>query len=123
MDQDGHLLQMHLPPPATHTSNERNAANSVGLGWFWTTCLCGWAAAGEVDVFINNIFCTQKYRLQTKFSPFAPENAAAASSNYSKAGPGERMVVHAAKALNSEEAAQKSWFRAGVENGLERGRP
>jgi hypothetical protein len=77
---------------------------------------------GEVDV-INIIFCTQKYRLQNKYSPFAPENAAAASSNYSKAGPGERMAVHSEKALNREEAAQKSWFRAGVENGLRRGKP
>jgi hypothetical protein len=33
----------------------------------------------------------------------------AASLNYSKAGPGDMMAdVHAAKALNSEEAAQKS---------------
>jgi hypothetical protein len=58
LDQDGHLLSMHLPPPAAHTSNEPNAANSVGYEWFWTRCLCGWAAAGEVDV-INIIFCTQ----------------------------------------------------------------
>jgi hypothetical protein len=50
---------------------------------------------GKVDV-LNNIFFTQKYKLQTKYSPFAAENAAAASSNYSKAGPGERMIVHAA---------------------------
>jgi hypothetical protein len=77
----------------------------VGCGWFWTTRLCGWAAAGEVDVF-NIIFCTQKHRLQSKYSPVAPENAAAASSNYSKAGPGERMDVPSAKALNREVAAQ-----------------
>jgi hypothetical protein len=74
-----------------------------------------------VDVF-NIIFCTQKYRLQNKYSHFAPENAAAASSNYSTAGPGERMAVHAAEALNSEEAARKSWFHVGVENGLRRGK-
>jgi hypothetical protein len=33
------------------------------------------------------------------------------------------MAVHAAKALDSEEAAQLSWFRAGVENDLLRGKP
>ena len=104
IDQDEHLLNTNLPPPAAHTSNEPNAANSVGYGWFWTHRLCGWAAAGEVAVF-NIIIRTQKYRLQTKYSPFAPENAMAASSNYSKAGPGERMAVHSAKALNREEAA------------------
>jgi hypothetical protein len=93
LDQDGHLLTMHLPPPAAHTSNEPNAAKSVDCGWFWTTHLCGWAAAGEVDV-INIIFCTQKYRLQNITSPFAPENAAAASSNYSKAAMRRMMAGH-----------------------------
>ena len=58
IDQDEHLLNKNLPPPAAHTSNEPNAANSVGYEWFWTRRLCGWAAAGEVDV-INIIFCTQ----------------------------------------------------------------
>jgi hypothetical protein len=34
------------------------------------------------------------------------------------------MAVHSVKApLNREEAAPKSWFRAGVENGLRRGKP
>jgi hypothetical protein len=36
---------------------------------------------------------------------------------------GKRMAVHAVEALNSEEEAQKSWFHAGVENGLRRGKP
>jgi hypothetical protein len=53
----------------------------------------------------------------------APQNATAASSNYPRAGLGEKMAVHAVKDLNSEEAAQKSWFRAWVENGLRRGKP
>jgi hypothetical protein len=79
-------------------------------------------AKGEVDLF-NIIFCTQKYRLQTKYSPFAPENATAASSNYSKAGRSRRMAKHRAKALNGLQAAPKSWFRARVENGLRRGKP
>jgi hypothetical protein len=64
---------------------------------------------GEVDVF-NIIFCTQKYILQNKYSPFAPQNAVAASSNYSKAGLREMMAVHAAKASNSEDVAQKVGF-------------
>jgi hypothetical protein len=59
IDTGGHFTANNSPPPATHTSNEPNAANSVGCGWFWTTRLCGRAAAGEVDVF-NIIFCTQK---------------------------------------------------------------
>jgi hypothetical protein len=65
----------------------------VGYGWFWITHLCGWAAAGEVDVF-NVIFGTQKYGLQNIYSPFAPENAAAASSNYSKAAMRRTMAGH-----------------------------
>jgi hypothetical protein len=82
-----------------------------------------WMGSRRLGWCIKYYFCTQKYRLQTKCSPFTPENAAAASSNYSKAGPGDRMAVRAAKALDSEEAAQKSWFHAGVENGLLRGKP
>jgi hypothetical protein len=107
--------KINLPPPATHTSNEPNAANSVSYGWFWTTHLCGWTAAGEVDVLI--LFFAHKntdYKTFTHLSPFAPENAVAASWNYSKAGPRKRMAVHAVEALNSEEEAQKSWFCASV---------
>jgi hypothetical protein len=59
IDTDGHFTANNSPPPATNTSNETNAANLVGCGWFWTTRLCGWAAAGEVDV-LNIIFGTQK---------------------------------------------------------------
>jgi hypothetical protein len=51
------------------------------------------------------------------------QNAMAASSNYSKAGPRERMAVHAAKAWNSEEVTQKSWFSVAVGFGLRRSKP
>jgi hypothetical protein len=57
-------------------------------------------------MYLILFFAHKIHRLQSKYSPFAPENAAAASSNYSKAGPGERMDVPSAKALNREVAAQ-----------------
>ena len=47
----------------------------------------------------------------------------AASSNYSKAWPRERVAVHAAKAWNSEEVVQKSWFHVSVGFGLRRSKP
>jgi hypothetical protein len=70
MDQDVHLLNTNLPPPAAHTSNEPNAANSVGCGWYKTTRLCGRAAAGEVDLF-NIIFAHKNtdYKANTHLSP------------------------------------------------------
>jgi hypothetical protein len=80
------------------------------------------AAPGEVDVF-NIIFCTQKYKLQSKYLPFTPHDAAAGYSNYSKTGRIRRMALHPAKASNGLQAAQKNWFRAGVENGLPSGKP
>jgi hypothetical protein len=94
----------------------------MGCGWFLTTRLCGKAATGEVDVF-NIIICTQKYIQQNKYSPFVPQNAVAASSNNSKVGSKERMAVHAAKAWNSKEVAQKSWFPVSVGFGLRRSKP
>jgi hypothetical protein len=62
------LQVMHLPPPAAHTSNEPNAANSVGCGWFWTTCLREWVATGEVDVF-NIIFLHTKIQITIDYIP------------------------------------------------------
>jgi hypothetical protein len=63
------------------------------------------------------------YKANTYLSPFTPHDAAAASSNNPKAGRIRRMALHPAKALNREEAVPKSWFCAGVENGLQRGKP
>jgi hypothetical protein len=122
IDGEGHLLTANLPPPASHTSNEPDAANSVGWGWYWTPCLCEIVAEGEWDT-INNIFCTQKHRLQNEYSHLIPQNAVAASPIYSKAGPSGTKAGHWAKALNGAEAAQKSWFRAGVGICLRRSKP
>jgi hypothetical protein len=59
-----------------------------------------------------------KIHITKQILTFSPQNAVAASSNNSKAGPRERMAVHAAKAWNSEEVAQKSWFPVSVGFGL-----
>jgi hypothetical protein len=40
IDQDEHLLNANLPSPAAHTSNEPNAANSVGCGWYIRPLAC-----------------------------------------------------------------------------------
>jgi hypothetical protein len=47
IDREGHLLTANLPPLAAHTSNEPDAANSVGWGWYWTPRLCEIVTKGE----------------------------------------------------------------------------
>jgi hypothetical protein len=77
------------------------------MGVYWTTRLCERVTEGEEDTF-KNIFCTQKHQLQNKYSHLTPQNAAAPSPNYSKAGPRGTKAGRQAKALNGAEAAQKS---------------
>jgi hypothetical protein len=94
------------------------------FGWLWVVLdhPSVWKSPGEVDVF-NIIFCTQKHRLRSKYSPFTPQDAAAAYSNYSKAGRSRRIAKHRAKASNGSQAAPKSWFHVVVGFGLRRSKP
>jgi hypothetical protein len=77
---------------------------------------------GEVDVF-NIIFCTQKYRLQNKYSPFHPPRCHGHLFELFQSGEEQKDGQTLREGFEWLQAAPKSWFRARVENGLQRGKP
>jgi hypothetical protein len=76
---------------------------------------------GEVDVF-NIIFCTQKYRLQNKYSPFHPPRCHGHLFKLFESGEEQKDGQTLSEGFEWLQAAPKSWFRARVENGLQRGK-
>jgi hypothetical protein len=77
---------------------------------------------GEVYVF-NIIFCTQKYRLQNKYSPFHPPRHQGHLFELFESGEEQEDGQTLSEGFEWLQAAPKSWFHARVENGLQRGKP
>jgi hypothetical protein len=77
---------------------------------------------GEVDVF-NIIFCTQKYRLQNKYSPVHPPRRQGRLFELFESGEEQKDGQTLSEGFEWLQAALKSWFCARVENGLQMGKP
>ena len=113
--------QTYLPRPPTPRMNRTRQIRSVVDGIRPLVCV---EEQPQVRLMYLILFFAHKntdYKANTHL--FTPQDAMTAYLNYSNAGRSRRMAKHQAKALNGLQAAPKSWFRARVENGLQRGKP
>jgi hypothetical protein len=75
---------------------------------------------GEVDVF-NIIFCTQKYRLQNKYSPFYPPRCHGHLFELFESGEEQKDGQTLSEGLEWLAGSTEKLVSCPVENGLQRG--